>query len=114
MGIGSSKSKRTNPCSSWQGVAHTVPLCLPLSILLNDVERAPFQLDVRIELFTMQTLHQLFMLQLQQHFNHTCNTSGQFQMSNVAFYRANPTPCRRRWSLAAGNGAVGVVPCADP
>src|SRR5439155_25147811 len=46
---------------------------------------------VGVDLLTMQALHQLFMLQLQQHFDHACDTSGQFQMPDVAFYRTDPT-----------------------
>ena len=65
MGIGPPKSKRTDPCSSRQGVPRVILLCLPFLILLYDVERAGFQLDIGIDLLTMQTLHQLFVLQLQ-------------------------------------------------
>ena len=57
----------------------------------------------------MQTLYELFMLHLQQYFDHTHNTSSPFQMADVAFHRANPTRCDRYRSPA-----VGAVPCACP
>src|SRR5436305_11554059 len=115
MGIDSPKSKRADPCSSWQNIAHLISQRLPLPGLLHDVERTPFQLDVRIELLTMQTLHQLFMLHLQQHFDHACNTCGQLQMSDVAFHRADPTSSHRPRFLshALGQLAEGGLESSD-
>src|SRR5262249_5190952 len=110
MGVDSPKAKGTHSRSSWQSVALMIPWCLPITVLLHYIERAPLQLDVGIDLLTMQTLHELFVLHLQQDFDHTRYTSGQFQMPNVAFQRTNPA--RRLWHRFLRLRTV--VPCADP
>src|SRR5947207_1877546 len=63
----------------------------------------------------MQTLYELFMLHLQQHFDHTCDTSSPLQMSDVAFYRANSTRCQWHWFFShdLGELAEGSLESVD-
>jgi hypothetical protein len=47
------------------------------------------------------------MLYLQQNFDYTRYTSGQFQMSDVAFHGTNPTPGRPQGIVPTGVVGVG-------
>ena len=90
MSVGSPKAERTHARSPWQDIAHAILWCFPLAILLYDVEGTALQLDIRINLLTMQVLDQLLVLHLQQDFNDASDPGGQFQMPNMAFERAKP------------------------
>ena len=83
-------------------MACQITLRFPWLILLYNVERTACQLDVRIDLLTMQALHQLFVLHLQQDFDHPGDTRCPLQMSYVALQRTNPAPSLRHRSLGCG------------
>src|SRR5579859_4012737 len=109
MGIDSSKAKRTDPRPSWQDVAHPIQLCFPIPCLLHDVERAAIQLDVRIDLLTMQTLHELFVLHLQQDFDYPGHSRCPLQVSNITFQRTNPAPSR--WPRSVSHRPYQFAEC---
>ncbi|MNN07392.1 hypothetical protein D3C81_1202160 [compost metagenome] len=74
MSIDASDAKGADSCPPGQFPALRVLQRFPLLGFPDNVERAAFQLNVRIERIAVQALRQGFMFQLKQDFNHSCNS----------------------------------------
>ncbi|MNI03404.1 hypothetical protein D3C73_563060 [compost metagenome] len=88
MSIDASDAKGTDSCPTWQFPALRVLQRFPFLGFPDNVERASFQLNVRIESIAVQALRQGFMFQLKQDFDHSCHSRRQRQMPDVRLHGA--------------------------
>jgi len=75
MRIGAGKTERTDPGNA------AACLLLPIGALRGDLNRHTLPVNLRTGLPEMQMLRQMAMLQGQNGFDDTCDTSRRFQMA---------------------------------